>query len=326
MAQEPRRTRPFVADPSEWEVVTEDEWESVEDATADGAAAPKKKTWADSLGLNEGTDSRLVGFLRGAGTGAVDMAQGAVATIANQVTAKRDAETHGVDVAKRVMAGDSSALREPTPASQPAVETPDSFSGTVGSALPVVGEMAIGGVPAARAGMAAIPSATRAGAKFQDVMSAAKAIPIETKVVGDAALRVQQLADRGATMPQPVRKLLLRMTDPAKSPMAYEEARDFASNISRLSVNDFNRLSPVMAKEVASLRVALNEANAQAAKLAGKGAEYKAAMREYSRAMRLQNAIDTSISGAKRAVPVAAAGGLAYWLTGKVRAAITGAE
>ena len=319
MAQEQRRSRPFVADPSEWEVVTDDEWESVEDP------APKK-TWADSLGLNEGTDSRLTGFLRGAGAGAVDLAQGAVSQVSGQMQAKRDAETHGVNVVKRAMAGDRAALREPVPASEPAIETPQSFSGKVGGALPVMAEMAIPGGAALKAGKAAIPSAVRAGEAFQDVMSAAKAVPIETKVVGDAALRVQQLADRGATMPQPVRKLLLRMTDPAKAPMAYEESRDFASNISRLSVNDFNRLSPVMAKEVAGLRVALNEANAQAAKLAGKGAEYKAAMREYAQAMRLKHAIDTSIAGAKRAVPVAAAGGLAYWLTGKVRAAIAGQE
>lgn len=320
MAQQPQRTRPFVADPSEWEVVG-DEWEAI-----DEAPPAARKTWADDLGLNEGTDSRLVGFLRGAGAGAVDLAQGAVATIANQVQGKREAEQHGVDAAKRVLAGDRSALREPVPPSQPAVDTPPSFSGAVGSMLPVVGEMAIGGVPAVRAGVKAIPSAVRAGETFQDVMSAAKAVPIETKVVGDAALRIQELADRGSSMPLSVSKLLRRMTDPNKAAMAYEESRDFASNISRLSVNEFNRLSPAMAREVANLRVALNEANAQAAKFAGKGAEYKAAMREYSQAMRLKGAIDAAVTGAKRAVPVATAGGLAYWLTGKVRAAISGQE
>jgi hypothetical protein len=37
-------------------------------------------------------------------------------------------------------------------------------------------------------------------------------------------------------MPMAVRKFLNRITDPEKAQMNYEEARDFASNISRLSV------------------------------------------------------------------------------------------
>src|SRR5207253_11041554 len=101
---------------------------------------------------------------------------------------------------------------------------------------------------------------------------------------GEVALRIQQLADRGASMPQAVSKFLRRITDPEKAEMTYEEARDFASNISRLSANEFQRLSPVVAKEVAGLRVTLNRAVADAAGKAGKGQEYAQAMTEYARA------------------------------------------
>lgn len=121
-----------------------------------------------------------------------------------------------------------------------------------------------------------------------------------------------------------VRKILNRMTDPNKAAMTYEEARDFASNISRLSANEYQRLTPVVAREVANLRVALNEANAQAARQAGKMDEYRAAMREYAQAMRLREAISKTIRVAKKAAPWAtAAGGLA-WMNREVRSMLGG--
>jgi hypothetical protein len=272
-------------------------------------ATPKAPTWSDQLGLNTPTESVAGGFLRGAGAGAVDMVQGAVSNVAGQLNAKLDAENVG---------------REAPTATLPRVEKPETFSGTVGSALPVVGEMALGGAPVVRAGLKAIPSAARAGEKFQDVMGAAKNIPIDVKDVGDVALRISQLAERGGSMPLAVRKILNRMTDPEKAPMAYEEARDFASNISRLSADEFGRLTPAIAREVAALRVALNQANAMAAKQAGKWDEYRSAMTEYARAMKLQKLVDTTIDAAKRGIPLATAGGAAYWMTNRLRSAFGG--
>lgn len=304
-----QQQRPFVADPNEWEVIN-DEYEVVDEKTP----TPKKQpTWSKSLGLQEPTTSPMVGFMRGAGSGVVDLAQGAVSNVLGQLNTKLDAEN-----ATRKSFG------QPETATMPRVENPESFAGDVGNVMPMIAEMTIGGRPAAKAAIEAIPSTARAGRGFQEVMGAARNIPIETKAVGDAALRVQQLAERGSTMPQAVRKLLLRMTDPDKTPMVYEEARDFASNISRLSANEMGRLTPVMAKEVANLRVALNEANAQAAKAAGKLPEYKAAMQEYARAMRIKSAIDSAVQGAKRSLPYATAVGAGYWLTREVKSLLGG--
>ncbi len=147
---------------------------------------------------------------------------------------------------------------------------------------------------------------------------------MDVSATGDVALRIMQLAERGGSMPMSVRKLLNRVTDPEKAPMAYAEARDFASNISRLSADEFGRLTPVVAKEVAALRVQLNQAVAQAAKQVGKMDEYASAMNEYAKAMRLRSAVETAVEGAKRGVPLATAAGVGYWLTDRVRKALGG--
>lgn len=274
----------------------------------------KKRTWSDELGLNEPTDSMLTGFLRGSGGAAVDMAQGAVANIANRFA-------RGGDPTTREVLG-----MVPLEQQEDVMQAPETFAASVGGVLPTVAEMAIPVGGATKAAYQAFPRVARASAKFQEVMGAAKNIPIETKAVGDAALRIQEMAERGGSMPMAVRKILNRMTDPAKAPMTYEEARDFASNISRLSANEYGRLTPAVAREVSQLRVALNEANAQAAKAAGKMDEYKSAMREYAQAMRIRDAVDTAIKGAKKALPAATVLGGSYWLTRELKGLLGGEQ
>lgn len=188
-----------------------------------------------------------------------------------------------------------------------------------GGALETAVEMA---VPVGRA-VKAIPTAARAGAKFKDVMSAAHSVSIDVNEAGKVALRIQQLAERGGTMPTAVRKFLQRVTSPDLPPMAYEEARDFASNISRLSADEAGRLTPVIGREVANLRVALSKANAEAAKAAGKGKEYIQAMSEYARAMKIRAATDSIFQSIKRVAPYASVGGGSYYLTKKIQELLT---
>lgn len=157
---------------------------------------------------------------------------------------------------------------------------------------------------------AAIPSTARAGVNFQEVMGAAKNVPIDISAPGNAALRIMQLSERGGTMPKVVRDILKRMTDPNKPPMAYEEARDFASNVSRLSADEYSRLTPALKREVGNLRVTLNHAVEKAAASAGKGPQYKAAMKEYAKASQGRQMVDDVKTAAKRwAIP----GGVAYF-------------
>ena len=157
------------------------------------------------------------------------------------------------------------------------------------------------------------PTRAAAGVKFQQVMGAAKNAPVDISGPGNVALRIQELADRGSSMPMVARRFLQRVTDPNKGPLLYEEARDFASNVSRLSANEFGRLTPKMATEVHKLRVALNKAIGDTAASAGKGPEYWSAMKEYARAA--QRA-ELGRAAAKKGLQAAGLTGTAY-LVGK---------
>lgn len=165
----------------------------------------------------------------------------------------------------------------------------------------------------------AIPTRAKAGVKFQDVMGAAKNATVDVQAPGQSALRIQELADRGASMPLVARKFLRRITDPNLGDLTYGEARDFASNISRLSADEYKRLTPVVRREVANLAATLNESIASTAKAAGKGAEYLQAMTQYRRASQLRDLWTTMIEGGKKALPAVGAGGVGYYLVKKAK-------
>ncbi len=184
-----------------------------------------------------------------------------------------------------------------------------------GGIAETVAELALPVGKAAEVAGEVIPTTAKAGAKFQEVMGAARHLPVDVTEPGKVALRIQELAERGGSMPMAVRKFLNRVTDPDKGDLVYQEARDFASNISRLSANEFQRLTPTVQREVANLRVALNRAVADTAGKAGKGAEYAQAMNEYAKAMKIRGIVDSAIDGAKRGIPYLTAGGIGYWLT-----------
>lgn len=176
-------------------------------------------------------------------------------------------------------------------------------------------------IPVTKVGQAAkamLPSRARAGAKFEQVMQHAKDVPVDVGKTGDVALRVQELADRGASMPQVVRKFLRRTTDPAQGPMTYSEARDFYSNISRLSADEFKRMTPVVQREVAQMREALDKALYGAADTVGRGADYLSAMTEYGRASKGRKAVDAVKDTAVKAGITGAAGGTLYLLAKKL--------
>lgn len=155
-----------------------------------------------------------------------------------------------------------------------------------------------------RAAVNAIPTMAKAGAKFQQVMGAAKDVPLDISAPGNVALRIQQLAERGGTMPKVVRDFLKRVTDPSKPNLAYEEARDFYSNISRLSGNDYQRLTPVLVREIGNLRVALNSSLRTAAETVGKGGLYDDAMKGYRQAAKVSDAVGDAAKQIKRwAIP-----------------------
>lgn len=175
--------------------------------------------------------------------------------------------------------------------------------------------------PVAKGVKALIPSAERAGANFETVMQAAKNVPIDVREPGKVALRIHELASRGGSMPKSVRDILNRMTDPNKGELTYGEARDFYHNISRLSADEYKRLTPVIRREIGQLRVALNKSLEGAAQNVNRLPEYKAAMREYARSAQVRGIVDDTVQSFKKyALP----GGLAYYAYGKLSGLVGG--
>jgi hypothetical protein len=154
-----------------------------------------------------------------------------------------------------------------------------------------------------------IPSFARASRLFDQVKGVAGDMPIDVQAPGNVALRIRDLADRGGSMPKAASDFLKRITDPAKGDMTFNEARDFYSNISRLSADEMGRLTPVMQRAVGDLRTALNGRLQDVADIAGKGPEYTKAMTEYRRAAKLgqfkENVKEVATKAAANAAGVA---------------------
>ena len=204
-----------------------------------------------------------------------------------------------------------------------AATLPASFVAPSTSASDVVPEAA----EAVRAGIygkvpflgRAFASKAAAGKNFQEVMGAAKDVPVSiTDNLSEALSRYQELVDSGGSRSLSVSKLLNRVTSPDRTPLTYKEARDFYSNISRLSANEAQRLTPQMKQQVGAVRAALNEAIQGTASQAGKGAEYGSAMKEFAQASRnAETAKKVAKAGIKYAVPAAGAAYLEQKLVGK---------
>lgn len=146
----------------------------------------------------------------------------------------------------------------------------------------------VSGAHAIKRGVAMIPTRAKAGQAFQQVAAKVGSNPVDVSRVGDVALRINQLAERGGRRPKVVFDFLKRATDPAKAEPTFNEMRDFYSNISRLSVEETRSLPPVIRRELTNMRVALDKALTATAAAGGQGEVYKAAMRKYAIASRMR--------------------------------------
>lgn len=90
-------------------------------------------TWADRAGLNEPTDSRVLGFLRGSGAAAADMAEGATSGILSTAF-------HGGDLIRRGL-GMERVIDSPE--AQQAMRAPDSVAGMIGKGGEQAAEFAV---------------------------------------------------------------------------------------------------------------------------------------------------------------------------------------
>lgn len=130
-------------------------------------------------------------------------------------------------------------------------------------------------------------SKERAG---QNIGAALKAgqdagVAVDTTNAADAGLRGIELKAAKYRMPQAAIELVDRTTDPGAAPLTAQEAHDFASNLSSLSVNEQNSIKPQMQAVVAKMAKGSRQALIDALDTIDKGDQYASGINEYRRAM-----------------------------------------
>lgn len=176
------------------------------------------------------------------------------------------------------------------------------------------GNVALGAAAGAAPGFAgdvadAIPTRAKAGKLFDKTMAAAKDQPVDFSRSMPHLERTQQLAAAGASPLRPADLLYNRIN--TVNPVPYGEARDFASNLSRMSAADKMATNPQMAREASLLSRSLNQDIGDAADKAGVGDDYRNAMSTYRSAARNSEMAKTAgkmaLKAGKYALPAGAA-------------------
>lgn len=205
---------------------------------------------------------------------------------------------------------------------RPSTEAPLTAQQEIGAKAAMLGavpEMA-SAVKGAISGM--LPSTERAGQKFQQVMSAAKDVPVDLSKVDPIVERAKELRSRGHGPPSQAMRQYMRVRQPeefgpfqmAPQPLTYETARDFAVSAGDQSAREIMGTNKTMKRQNKSFARALDEANREAAYQAGRGPEYDQAMTEYRNARRLENVKRIVAKSGKKAAGTAALGAAGYGL------------
>lgn len=139
---------------------------------------------------------------------------------------------------------------------------------------------------------AATPSTVRAGHLFASIAEDAGNVPVALEHSGEPIRRFNELASRGGQQTKVVEDLMkrLRTISKGQGPITYSEARDFYSNMSRLSSEEITNLNPIMRKQMTEVARAFSKDVADAAAQVGRAGDYWKAMGQYARASRLADA------------------------------------
>jgi hypothetical protein len=156
-----------------------------------------------------------------------------------------------------------------------------------------------------------LPTATRGAKRLNEVMEAAGELPVDLARTSEHLMRASDLADTGAALPGPVKKLLKVFNKGQE--IDYATARDFYSNLSNLSSKDNMALTPSMRRQVALIVHAMKDDIGETAAQVDKASQYYAGMKDYARAMkaaRIKNAIVGALKS--KAVKTAVGAGAGY--------------
>src|SRR5215472_16327813 len=141
---------------------------------------------------------------------------------------------------------------------------------------------------------ARFPSRKEAGDTINDVKNDIGSNPVDTSQTRTAAQRANQLRTQvGAFMPAPLRKYVTRINDQTQGPLTFAEARDFYSQLTKLSLPERLKTGGEMKALVNEVTARLGGALESAANQAGRW-DYGDAVRNYSLAMRNRVALSTA--------------------------------
>jgi hypothetical protein len=166
--------------------------------------------------------------------------------------------------------------------------------------------------PVVKTAKSLLPSTTRAGATFESIMSHAKDLPVDPYATETVAMKLRQLADSGGKMPKVASDFLKRIHNENLGPLTYSQAREFYSNATRLSADEFSKLTPRIAREVGNLKKALGDSIVSTLDLVRPtlSKPYLAAMKEYAQASNLKEfGKQAKKVLIQKVLPAAAAGG-----------------
>lgn len=123
-----------------------------------------------------------------------------------------------------------------------------------------------------------ISKAGAASKIFQSLDSTIGKEPVDVTAPGAVGDKIMTLGQRGGTIPKVVRNFMQRVTDPDQGPMTYSEARDFYSNATKLSADEFKRLNDVQKFWIGKFTHDLGASIAQTADRNGMLPDYATAM------------------------------------------------
>lgn len=185
------------------------------------------------------------------------------------------------------------------------------YRGAAGTSAGVLGSLLIpGAAEEAGSGLKSlIPTRAKGGKILNSVMETARDQPVTLSPQTMAPLeRTQQLAMAGGKPFGAADKLFQRIQ--SVNPLTYEEARDYASNMS-LSPEEKMGLKKSMKYEVPRLSQSFGQDIGRAAEAAGVGPEYQRGMKVYRNGARLEDtAKGIAKYGGRAALGAAGAGGL----------------